>query len=229
MANQHYFSSETFAFLRELAANNDREWFQANKPRYEAHVKDPAIRFIKEFGEHLKGISWHFVADPRPVGGSLFRIYRDTRFSRDKSPYKTHTGIQFRHVRGKDVHAPGFYLHLEPRNVFAGIGMWHPDAAALARIRDAICDAPPSWKRVVKARLFRSVYKMDGESLIRAPKGYDPDHPLIEDLKRKDFVAVTNLTQKSVTSPDFPKELARIFKAGGPFVKFLCEAVGLPY
>ncbi|MFC1889346.1 DUF2461 domain-containing protein, partial [Thermodesulfobacteriota bacterium] len=173
MASHRYFTKETFAFLRELAANNNREWFRENKPRYVSQVRDPATLFIEDFGEHLKGISWHFVADPRPVGGSLFRIYRDTRFSRDKSPYKTHTGIQFRHVRGKDVHAPGFYLHLEPRNVFAGIGIWHPDSAALAGIRNAICDAPSAWKRVVNGKAFRKVFEMDGESLIRAPKGYD--------------------------------------------------------
>ena len=229
MATKQYFTAETFKFLKDLAANNNREWFQENKPRYEGHVKVPAMGFITEFGPLLGKISKHFVADARPVGGSLFRIYKDTRFSKDKRPYKTHTGIQFRHSRGKDVHAPGFYLHMEPRNVFAGIGMWHPDTAGLTKIRDAICEDPAAWKRVRKNKKFVEVYEMGGDSLKRAPKGYDPDHPLIEDLRRKDFVAFTKLSQKAVTSPDLPKELAAIFKAGTPLVKFLCEAVDLPF
>src|SRR5918992_6326144 len=107
------FTPDLFAFLRELAANNDREWFAANKTRYVADVQEPALAFIEDVGVRLPEVSGHFVADARTVGGSLFRIYRDTRFSKDKTPYKTHVGIQLRHESGKDVHAPGFYLHLE--------------------------------------------------------------------------------------------------------------------
>ncbi|MFC1886438.1 TIGR02453 family protein [Thermodesulfobacteriota bacterium] len=112
MACKSYFSPETFIFLKELAENNNRHWFQENKRRYEEHFKGPAMCFIADFSEVLRKISRHFTADPRPVGGSLFRIYRDVRFSNDKSPYKTNAGIQFRHYQGKDVHAPGYYLHL---------------------------------------------------------------------------------------------------------------------
>ena len=103
-----YFTPHTFSFLGDLAANNHREWFLANKSRYEADVKDPALRFINDFSTPLKEISPHFRADPRANGGSLFRIYRDTRFSKDKSPYKTHTGIQFRHEAGRDAHCARF-------------------------------------------------------------------------------------------------------------------------
>src|SRR4051794_36073157 len=112
------FSPDLFAFLRELAANNDREWFAANKARYVAEVQEPALAFVEDVGMRLPQVSRHFVADTRTVGGSVFRIYRDTRFAKDKTPYKTHTGIQFRHARSRDVHAPGFYLHLEPGSVF---------------------------------------------------------------------------------------------------------------
>jgi uncharacterized protein (TIGR02453 family) len=228
MVISRYFGAETFAFLEELAKNNNRQWFQENKERYDAHVKEPAISFIVDFEPFLKKISKHFVADPRPVGGSLFRIYRDVRFSKDKHPYKTNTGVQFRHNQGKDVHAPGFYLHLEPNNVFAAVGIWHPDPETLGKIRDAINENPSRWKKAVNEKAFRSRFDLSGDSLRRAPKGYDPDHPLIEDLKRKDFVGTTSLTQDAVGNHDFPQDFAEICSAGTPLVTFLCSAVGLP-
>ena len=134
-----HFTRKTFGFLRDLSENNDREWFQANKGRYEEDVKRPALEFIRDFSESLKTLSPHFKADPRANGGSLFRIYRDTRFSKDKSPYKTFTGIQFRHDRGKDAHTPGFYLHLEPRQCFVGLGIWHPDGKRVNTIQRHTC------------------------------------------------------------------------------------------
>ena len=229
MVNSRYFGAETFAFLRQLAENNNRQWFQQNKKRYEEHVKDPAIRFIIDFQPLLRKIGRQFVADPRPVGGSMFRIYRDVRFAKDKSPYKTNTGIQFRHNLGKDVHAPGYYLHLEPRNVFAAVGIWHPDSTTLGKIRDAIIEDPSGWKRAVKRKPFHSRFDLSGNSLLRGPKGYDPSHPLIEDLKRKDFIGTTVLTQNAVGKLDFLREFAEICKAGTPLVKFLCNAIGLPF
>ena len=229
MANSRYFGTETFTFLEELVENNNRQWFQENKKRYEEHAKDPAIRFIIDFQPILKEISTHFTADPRPVGGSMFRIYRDVRFAKDKSPYKTNTGIQFRHNLGKDVHASGYYLHLEPRNVFAAVGIWHPDSTTLRKIRDAIIEDPSGWKRSVSRKPFRSSFELSGNSLRRAPKGYEPDHPLIEDLKWKDFIGTTALTQNAVGKPEFPRDFAEICNAGTSFVKFLCSAIGLPF
>ena len=136
------FDPEFFEFLADLAANNDREWFAANKARYEAEVLEPALAFIEDFGYRLREISPNFVADPRRTGGSLFRIYRDTRFAKDKTPFKTHTGMQFRHVAGKDVHAPGFYLHLDPAESFAGGGLWRPDPSTANRVREKIAARP---------------------------------------------------------------------------------------
>lgn len=229
MAKAPYFTPGTFRFMADLARNNDRTWFQENKPRYEDAVREPAVRFISDFAPRLRRISPHFLADPRPAGGSLFRIHRDTRFSRDKSPYKTHTGIQFRHAKGKDVHCPGFYLHLEPRRVFVGVGIWHPDGKTLGRIRDAIVDEPLDWKRAVEGTRFARRFALSGDALKRPPRGYDPDHPLIEDLKRKDFIAVSLLTQKAVTAPGFPKAFADLCREGSPLVRFLCRAVGVPF
>ena len=152
MARAH-FGPELFRFLRDLVKHNDREWFAKHKARYEEHVRDPMLRFIEDLGPVLQEIAPRFVADPRPVGGSMFRIHRDTRFSKDKSPYKTHVGIRFPHKAGKDVHAPGFYLHLEPGQVFFGCGVWHPDGATLARIRGSIARtsrAASSTKLVIR-------------------------------------------------------------------------------
>ena len=133
-----YFSRELFEFLGELALNNNREWFHANKSRYESVVRDSLLEFVADFAEPLSKISSHFVADPRPSGGSMFRIYRDVRFSKDKSPYKTMAAAHFSHERAKEVPAPGFYLHLAPAESFVGVGIWHPDATTLKNIRDTI-------------------------------------------------------------------------------------------
>lgn len=228
MAATTYFTPALFKFLRDLRENNNRDWFNANKSRYEDQVKDPSLRFISDFGDHLRKISPNFNADPRPVGGSLFRIYRDVRFAKDKSPYKTAVGIQFRHKKGKDAHAPGFYLHLEPGEIFAAAGMWHPDGGSLKQIRDALVEDPARWKRV-KAGKGLKEFEFGGDSLKRPPKGYDPEHPLVEDLKRKDFMCHTRLTQKAVTEADFPKRLAGLYRQTGPLVRLLCDAVGVEY
>lgn len=229
MRARTYFSPDLFAFLRALARNNNREWFHANKERYERVVRDPMLRFIADLEPHLRSVSPHFVADAKPVGGSMFRIYRDTRFARDKRPYKTVASAQFRHEQGRDVHAPGFYLHLEPGNVFAGVGLWRPEAAALKSIRDAIVDDPRGWKRAVGGKTFSAVYALEGDVLTRPPRGYPADHPLIEDLKRKDFVAFTPVDQADVLGPRFMDAYVRTLRAAKPFMAYLTRALSLPF
>ena len=224
-----YFTPATFTFLQELAANNNREWFHARKSRYEEDVKDPALRFIVDFGPHLQEISPHFRADPRANGGSLFRIYRDTRFSKDKSPYKTHTGIHFRHEAYKDAHAPGFYLHIQPGSCFIGCGVWRPGGDALRRIREAIDEDPAAWKQASRDGRFKESFELTGDSLIRAPKGYDPNHPLIVDLRRKDFIGVANLSADALMSDDFLDSFAGLCRDATPFQRWLCRAIGVPY
>jgi uncharacterized protein (TIGR02453 family) len=229
MAEQAYFSTGLFKFLKDLTANNDRDWFKANKARYEKDVKEPALAFIDAFGPRLAKISPHFRADARAQGGSLFRIYRDTRFSKDKSPYKTHSGIQFRHEAGKDAHCPGFYLHLEPGRVFVGLGMWHPDTQTARQVRERIAEHPAEWKKAVYGKAFAETFQLEGDSLKRPPRGFDPDHKYVEDLKRKDFIAGTKISQKLVTSPEFLGEFASYCKRGAPMVRFLSAAVGVPF
>lgn len=224
-----HFSPDLFAYLRDLRANNDRDWFQANQARYEDAVRGPALEFVTDFAPKLEALSPHFVASAKKVGGSLFRIQRDTRFARDKSPYKTHTGIQFRHAEGRDAHAPCFYLHLEPGEVFVGAGIWHPDPATAKRIREAIVADPQGWKRATRGAAFTKRFALGGDALQRAPRGFDPEHPLVEDLKRKDFIAVAKLSERDALAPDFLKTFQATCKAGGALVSFLCGALELPY
>jgi uncharacterized protein (TIGR02453 family) len=224
-----YFTKAAFTFLKDLKENNEREWFQRNKHRYQDEVRDPAIRFITDFGAHLKTLSEHFRADPRTVGGSMFRIHRDTRFSKDKTPYKTFIGIQFRHELGKDAHAPGYYLHIDRGECFAGAGMWHPDSPSLRKIREAIVDDPDAWKRAAEAEPFVEAYALEGDRLKRPPKGFDPEHPLVEDLKRKDFIGVAKIPQSLIMDPALPEELTKVFRKATPLVQFLCGAVGVPF
>lgn len=224
-----YFTPQLFAFLKELAANNDRTWFKANQDRYESLVRQPALDFITDFAEPLSKLSEHFVADARTVGGSLFRIQRDTRFGTDKTPYKTNTGMHFRHESAKDAHAPGFYVHLEPGSCFMGIGLWNPESKVAYQIRRHIDAEQAAWKRASRGKRFTDVFTMEGDALQRPPRGFDADHPLIDDLKRKSFMATTKLTQSQVTSADFMKTFTDDCKRASPMTKFLCDAVGVPF
>ena len=227
-----YFSRGVFDFLKELEANNNKEWWEDNKDRYVNTIREPALDFIEEFGEKLKRISPHFVADSRSNGGSLMRPYRDVRFSKDKTPYKTNVGIHFRHARGKDVHAPGFYVHLEVGQNFAGVGMWTPETPVARKIRQAINDDPAGWKKVAHAKAFDDIWSLGGHDedyLKRVPKELDQDHPYPDDLRLKTFTAGTRVTQTFVTSEAFDEDLLKMFDKAGPYTRFLCDAIGVPF
>lgn len=223
------FSTATFKFLDDLARNNERIWFEQNKSRYEALVREPALEFIDAMAPALAKFAPHFRAEPRKMGGSLMRVFRDTRFSRDKTPYKTNIGIQFRHELGKDVHAPGFYVHVANDGCFFGAGCWHPESGALGRIRDLIAAKPERWQALLKERSFTAHWALAGDSLTRPPRGYAADHVAIEDLKRKDFIGLAALSDAEVTSAGLVKLAAARFASATPFMKFLCEAQGVPY
>ncbi len=229
MATTSHFGPGLFQFLRELAENNEREWFQANKRRYEAEVRGPFLRFIEDFGPRLRAFAPRYVADPRPVGGSMFRIHRDVRFSKDKRPYKTAAAGHFYHERHKDAHAPGFYLGLEPGSIVAGAGIWRPDAPTLAKVRDAIVARPDAWTEAVSGPELRDRFEFRGEALKRPPRGYDPEHPLIEALKRKDFVVMTPFDEAAVCAPEFLDRFDEACRTAAPLVRFLTVAVGLPW
>ena len=220
------FEARTIKFLRELKANNDREWFKANKTRYEEDVLD-ALRFIQSMQDPLADIAPHFTAVATRSGGSLMRVYRDTRFSKNKQPYKTNIGIQFRHERAKDVHSPGFYVHIDPNEVFVGVGMWRPDSEPLRQIRERIAAKPAEWKRAIGTPAFRKNFSLGGESLQRPPRGFDKEHPLIDDIKRKSFIAVREMTIDDCQKPQFQRSVETAFKQATPFMQFLCSAVGV--
>ena len=237
-----YFTPATFKFLKLLAANNSKEWFADHKSDYEAAVKAPCLAFIGDLAAPLLKISPQMIANPKPIGGSLFRIHRDTRFSGDKSPYKTHAGMSFYHAATKAVaraegqnamlgrlDAPGFYLHLEPGACFIGGGLWHPQAETLKRVRAYMLSNPASWKKATRAAPFTSFYALDGDSLQRPPKGYDPAHELIMDLKRKDYIGTAQLNQADVCSPDLLKTVITHYKALAPMIDWLCGALDLDF
>ena len=223
------FVPETLEFLRELKANNDRDWFNANKSRYEQDVLDVALRFIQSMQDPLAGIAPHFTAIPKRMGGSLMRVYRDTRFSKNKTPYKTNIGIQFRHEMAKDVHSPGYYVHIDPDQVFLAAGMWRPAPDALRAIRERISARPAEWRRACKDKAFSRHFRPGGESLSRPPRGFSGEHPQIEDIRRKDFIAVKDLSIDDALAPRFQQKVETAFEAASPYMRFLCKAVNVPF
>lgn len=224
------FSPALFAYLSELAVHNDRDWFQANKARYEADLKAPCIGFIQALVPVLAGLAPALAPDPRPVGGSLFRIYRDTRFSKDKTPYKTHAGIHIRHRDSReDVHGPGLYLHLEPGKSMIGVGIWQPAPPTLLAVRRSIVADPAGWADVVQAPALTARFEFEGESLVRVPAGFAADHPMRDWLRRKSHVVMAPYTDAEVTAPDFLDRFLADFQRVSPYMRVLTSAVGLPW
>jgi uncharacterized protein (TIGR02453 family) len=224
-----FFTQASFDFLTKLDANNNRAWFDRHKQEYEDAVRAPALDFIAAMAGDIEALSPHFLAVPRKVGGSLMRVYRDVRFGKDKRPFKTNIGIQFRHFQGKDVHAPGFYVHLEPKECFLGVGIWHPDAPALGGIRTAIAENSAAWLKASRDSKFAKAYELAGDSLTNAPRGYAKDHPLLADLKRKDFIAIAEFSRTLASSANFKPEVVKSFRTAVPYMKFLCQALELPF
>jgi uncharacterized protein (TIGR02453 family) len=224
-----YFSPASFRFLRALDRNNSREWFQAHKAEYERDVRDPFLALITDLQAPLTKISPHYRADPRKSGGSLFRIYRDTRFSNNKLPYKPWQGARFFHERRHEIPAPSFYVHIQPGDCFAGGGMWHPEPDALKRIRDFLADNPAAWKKATQSKAFRDHFTFWGEVLSRPPRGFDPSHELIEDIKRKDFAAGEGFDEKLACSTELLPWLLETYKRIAPMIDYLCASQELEF
>jgi len=224
------FPKDLFTFLKQLAKHNNREWFHDHKVRYKESIVEPMCEFISAMGERFEKQGLRFIADARPHGGSMFRIYRDTRFSNDKRPYKTHAACHFRHEAGKDAHAPGFYVHLEPGAVFFGGGIWMPPNPILDQIRHTIVENPTAWKRIIGNATFKKRFgEIQGDGLKRVPAGYDKEHPFAEDLKRKSFFVMQDGTEKLAQSPQFIQQVDQAFKTAGPLMKYLLFSLGLPF
>ncbi len=218
-----YFTPELFRFLARLKRNNKRDWFLAHKDEFETHLRQPALRFITDFAVPLRKIAPTLVADPRPSRGSLFRIYRDTRFAYDKRPYKTHLAMRFS-PRGKDVHSPGFYLHLEAGGCFAASGLWHPEPPTLLKVRTAIVSRADEWRAVRKLLNWD-----DASKLSRAPRGFPANHEFVEDLKLRDLGTAVEFTEAQVCSPKFMSLFVDACRKMSPIAKFLSSAVGFKF
>jgi uncharacterized protein (TIGR02453 family) len=225
MAKELRFTPRLFDFLRELKANNNKEWFDPNKQRYLDDVRDPMLAFIAAIGSRLREISPHLAADPKR---SMFRIYRDIRFSKNKDPYKTVASAFFFHqAAGKE--GAGIYLHLEPDTCFLGIGLYHPDPVSRTKVTDAIAAKPEAWRDAISGKEFRKLFRMEGDSMAKLPKQYDPQHPFAEDLKRKDFIVVSSFSEKQACAKDFIERVGRISRVAAPYLEFIIRAVGLKW
>ncbi len=224
------FPDEMFQFLRQLRRNNNRDWFAENKPLYREVVVKPVQDFIVAIAPGLHNISTHYIADSRGNGGSMFRIYRDTRYSKSKLPYKTNVGCQFRHEAGRDAHAPGFYVHLEPDQVFFGGGVWIPPGPVLLKIRERMALHPEEWTRLITNRTFRKRFgEVRGDRLKRPPRGFDKDLPLIEDMKLKSFFVMQQVDESFALEADFINEVEQAFKVAAPLMQFVTRALELPF
>ena len=224
------FKAEFFQFFSDIKENNNRQWFAANKQRYDHEVILPILDFIEAIAEPLEKISPNFLAIPKKHGGSMFRIYRDVRWAKDKRPYKESAAIQFRHMNGRDAHAPGFYVHLEPGNIRYGGGIWTPPSAQIKMIRQSIATDRQGWARVRKNKKLNAMFEeLRGDRLKRPPRGFDATHPHIEDMKLKSFFLMHTGTARQAGRRAFVDDVADGFKAASPLMRFLCRAVGALY
>jgi len=225
-----YFDERSFRFLRGLRRHNERAWFQANKAVYDDHVRAPFQRLLADLQPALAAVSEHYRSEPKGVGGSLFRIQRDTRFANDKTPYKSWQGARLFHARSRQVPAPSFYLHLEPGECFVGAGLWHPETPTQRKVRQFIVDNPGSWKAAAYAPAFRRRYDLESsDMLVRAPRGFPAEFEFLDDLRRRNFVATRAIDDATMTGPRLRQTLERDLQALAPFVDYLCAALDLEF
>jgi len=225
-----YFTEKSLKFLRGLALHNNKAWFSAHKHEYETHVRAPFQRLLVDMQPELTTISPQFYADPRNIGGSLFRIYRDARFSHDKSPYKPWQGARLYHQRRREVATPSFYLHLQPGGSFIGAGIWHPEPETQRIIRQFIFDNPNTWKNVTQAPVLRRRFALDdSEKLTRPPRGFPADFECIDDLKHRNWVLLRHLDDAVMTGARLRQTLMKDLHMLAPFVDYLCAALDLEF
>ena len=207
-----------FQFLVELRFNNERPWFQARKERYQLEVEAPFHRLVEALTPKVRALNPAY-GEPK-----AFRIYRDTRFAHDKSPYKTHVAAQWRHRAAPgDVHAPGFYLHLEPGECYAGGGLWSPETEALAKVRAKIARKDKQWMAFKKL----GMPLWDQDNLKRPPKGWDEQHPMIQDLKRRHYITWVDLSDKVLCGPSAVQAISRAFEQSNALIRFLNQCLHL--
>jgi uncharacterized protein (TIGR02453 family) len=226
------FRPEAIQFLADLTANNERAWFQPRKAEFEQLLKEPLEALIAALAGRFEARDIPLRADP---ARSPFRIYRDVRFSKDKSPYKTNIGASFPWVGEEandsdgrshtaSVHSSGGYFHLSPGEIYVGGGIWHPEKAWLATFRQRLVEDPRSLRKLIDGRDFRSMFgSLGGDALQRVPTGFPADHPEAELLKLKDVTFGRRLSDKDATSPTLPDLIADTFEAATPVMKYLAS------
>jgi len=218
------FPKNAIDFLRRLKRNNNRPWFEKHKSEYETDVKLPMQSFISSLQPHFDSFAPEFDVNPKR---SLFRIYRDIRFSKDKTPYKTHVAAHFV-LRGKPkgTEGSGYYLHIEPGSIFLGGGIYMPDSDQLKKIRREIANRPEVFLSIVNNNQFvKRFKKIDGDKLQRVPIGFDPNHPMAEWLKLKQFFVGVEWGEEKCLRAQFVKEVAKVFEVATPLVAFLNDAM----
>lgn len=216
------FPKECIKFLKNLKKNNNRKWFTTNKQVYEDFVKIPMQSLIVELKPLLNTFAPEILVDPKK---SMFRIYRDIRFSKNKSPYKTHVAATFQHTKNWKNSA-GFYLHIEPGEVFLGAGMYMPSGEHLKKIRNMIANRYEDIFSIVTNKKFKKLFKeIQGDKLSRVPRGFEQDHPAAELLKLKQYFISYSLPVETCHRNDFAKSAAEIFKEMTPLVKFINDAI----
>jgi uncharacterized protein (TIGR02453 family) len=213
------FTPKTLSFLRSLKRNNDREWFRARRDQYEQHVRGPMITLIERLATDFRRFAPELEASPKK---SLYRIYRDTRFSEDKSPLKTQVAASFRSRGLPRGDGAGLYLEVNPGWVWMGGGWYAPEPAQLVRVRQHISDTHPELHRLTRTAAFRkAVGELDGERLTRVARGFASDDPAAEYLKYRNFLAGREFPPAFATSDRFYPTLVATFKAVMPLVRFL--------
>lgn len=214
---------ETLDFITDVVANNNREWFAENKERYEI-AKDDVLTFVDQLIPLLAAADPAFSAETQ-AKKCLLRIYRDVRFSKNKDPYKNNYGIFFS-VKGKGVNEPGYYLHIQPGACFFAAGLWMPQAPDLKKIREEIDYNTSEFLEIIEAKDFKNTFQLSQEDkLKKAPKGYEIDHPQIEILKLKSFIATFPIKDEEFFKPGIVNKLKTAFKNVYPFIVFLRKAV----
>lgn len=215
------FPKGALKFLSALKKNNDRDWFQPRKAEFEEKLKEPMVELVIALGEHFEEFAPGMVIDPKKA---IYRIYRDTRFSADKAPYKTHVAASFSPKALEKHISAGYYFHFSPDELLVGGGIWKPGTPELLAIRQRLSDRPDEYGALVSARPFKKYFgEVTGEKLKKAPKGFSPDDPAIELLKHKQFLAGDNLDPAIVETPKILPELAKRFRAMSPWIAWLNE------
>jgi len=214
------FTAETLRFLRALKRNNDREWFRARKDRYDAHVRQPMIAVIERLAHDFQKFAPEMTASPKT---SLYRIYRDTRFSDDKTPLKTHIGATFPHRALGRMNGAWFYFEVASGWVWIGGGMWRPDTSQLLLVREHIVANQRRFETIVNAPAFKKIGGLQGDRLTRVPRGFAKDHPAADYLQHRQFMAFREEDAAFATRKDFYKQLRDTFQAISPLVQFLNE------